>query len=54
MPPAFLTIFIVKNRYGVGGLTVQQQLANRIQAGFLAGRTLNRVNTPNQIQRINN
>ncbi len=54
MSPAAVTRFIVKYGDHVAGLTVANKLLQRMQAGILAGRTLNRVDAPDKIQRVDN
>ncbi len=54
MSPAAVTGFIVKHGDHVTGLAVANKLLQRMQAGILAGRALNRVDAPDKVQRVDN
>ncbi|ABX24455.1 hypothetical protein SARI_04691 [Salmonella enterica subsp. arizonae serovar 62:z4,z23:-] len=52
MAPAAVARVVIKYRYGMGWLAVDNQLIERVLAGFHTGRSLNGVNTANQIERV--
>lgn len=52
MTPAAAARVVIKYRYGMGWLAVNNQLIERVLAGFHTGRSLNGVNTANQIERV--
>jgi hypothetical protein len=52
--PALVAGLIVKYGDRMGGLAVENQLIQRVLAGGDAGRPLNRMNTSNKVERVNN
>ncbi|AUC43934.1 hypothetical protein D083_3585 [Dickeya solani RNS 08.23.3.1.A] len=54
MAPALVTLFVVKNRNGMSGLTVLYQLAQRVLAGSQARGTLHRMNASDQVECVDN
>jgi len=52
--PAAVARFVIKYRHGVCGLTVHNQLIERVLARLHAGRPLDGVNATNEIECIDN
>lgn len=54
MTPALMTRFAIKYRHRMSRMGVTQYLAQRSHAAFDTGGALYRMQTANQIQRVNN